>query len=104
MKFFNSKKGPEATDDNTLAGSKAASMEKETATPSEGLDETIVKLDPMFPTDVAELQKIQTHDPTFEYPTGLKLGLTVLALCLSVFLVALVSCLPANQLALSNVY
>jgi hypothetical protein len=37
----------------------------------------------------SELARIQTSDPNYEYPTGLKLGLTMLALCLSVFLVAL---------------
>lgn len=95
-------------DGNTLAGSQAAStMEKETPAATDGKpasvasdlkyeDETVVKLGPMFPADVTELQKIQTNDPSFEYPTGMRLALTVLALCLSVFLVALVSACPES--------
>lgn len=38
-----------------------------------------------------ELNRVTTSDEGMEYPTGMKLGLICLALCLSVFLVALVS-------------
>jgi hypothetical protein len=38
-----------------------------------------------------ELQRINTSAEGVEYPTGIKLGLISLALCLSVFLMALVS-------------
>jgi hypothetical protein len=37
-----------------------------------------------------ELKKIQTSEEGVEYPTGVRLGLITLALCLSVFLMALV--------------
>lgn len=48
---------------------------------------------PLDPKEAAavELRKIQTSDEGNVYPTGLKLGLISLALCLSVFLMALVS-------------
>lgn len=42
----------------------------------------------------AELQKVLTSGEGVEYPTGMKLGLISLALCLSVFLMALVSISP----------
>jgi hypothetical protein len=37
----------------------------------------------------AALQEIRTREDGTEYPTGLKLGLIMLALCLAVFLMAL---------------
>ncbi len=42
-----------------------------------------------------DLSKIKTSETGVEYPHGVKLGLITLALCLSVFLMALV-CLPKN--------
>jgi len=42
-----------------------------------------------------DLSKIKTSETGVEYPSGLKLGLITLALCLSVFLMALV-CLHRN--------
>ena len=41
--------------------------------------------------DAAEKHDEQAEDDESQYPKGLKLGLITLALCLSVFLVALVS-------------
>lgn len=41
--------------------------------------------------DGGAVEKINTSAEGVEYPTGLKLGLISLALCLSVFLIALVS-------------
>lgn len=41
------------------------------------------------------LDKPEEDDSEIEYPHGLKLGIITLALCLSVFLVALVSASPA---------
>jgi hypothetical protein len=43
----------------------------------------------------ADLSKIKTSETGMEYPHGVKLGLITLALCLSVFLMALV-CLHKN--------
>ena len=43
----------------------------------------------------ADLSKIKTSETGVEYPQGVKLGLITLALCLSVFLIALV-CLYKN--------
>jgi hypothetical protein len=41
-----------------------------------------------------ELTRVMTSGEGIEYPTGVKLGLISLALCLSVFLMALVSAAP----------
>ena len=43
-----------------------------------------------------ELNRVMTSGEGVEYPTGIKLGLVTLALCLSVFLMALVKPLPSK--------
>lgn len=49
-------------------------------------------------TAVEEVKTLETaeQEPEIEYPHGLKLAIITLALCLSVFLVALVSSSPAK--------
>jgi hypothetical protein len=49
-----------------------------------------------------ELRRVQTREEGTEYPTGIKLGLISLALCLAVFLMALVLFLPTLLLSLTN--
>lgn len=109
MNLFKSRKQLGTKDDATLAGSEATStLEKEPGTERPASQasarvhdvEVDVKVNPMFPADVTELQKIRTSDPSFSYPTGLRLVLTMIALCLSVFLVALVSACLVIKLSL----
>ena len=45
-----------------------------------------------------DLKQIQTSESGIEYPSGLRLNLISLALCLSVFLMALVSHTPINYI------
>jgi hypothetical protein len=52
------------------------------------------KVEPKVAETTAELTKVMTSAEGVEYPTGLKLGLISLALCLSVFLIALVCDFP----------
>jgi hypothetical protein len=49
-----------------------------------------------------DLSKIKTSETGVEYPNGVKLGLITLALCLSVFLMALVFYIKNNSIKTSS--
>jgi hypothetical protein len=67
------------------AAAAASSTPDSYAQEKAGLEEVKVSAE-----DGSDLKKIRTSDSNVEYPTGVKLGLISLALCLSVFLMALV--------------
>lgn len=72
--------GEGEADDSTVRGSTAN---------TDSIKEEKGEKEPSVREDV--LTKINTSQEGVEYPTGVKLGLISLALCLSVFLIALVS-------------
>jgi hypothetical protein len=69
--------------------------EAQSRTSAEAAEETEKKEES---TAVEEVKTVETaeQEPEIEYPHGLKLAIITLALCLSVFLVALVSSSPAK--------
>ena len=99
---------PTATDDNrsvTLNDEKVSSPpsrdEQKSSTPSLNEKETATEQENQLPVEYYnqkeenahvghELKQIQTSESGVVYPSGLRLNLISLALCLSVFLMALV--------------
>jgi hypothetical protein len=77
--------------DKASLHSQSATAEKTTSTEPPKEDATKLKKVMSAAEAQAELNRVMSTGEGIEYPTGVKLGLITLALCLSVFLMALVS-------------
>jgi hypothetical protein len=91
---------PEKDTTTTTSNSKAPSVHEELRNETSPVE--LKKTRSAKEVQAEELQRINTSAEGVEYPTGVKLGLISLALCLSVFLMALVSltCARGSKLEL----